>query len=186
MYGSLMATLNELPSTKSKGTQATIQATKKLIDYFHTHSDAATRYCASQIQLYIHSNESYVSTSKARIRVGRHFFLSDKYNPTSQNKHNGAVLVVAAILKNVMASTAEAELWGLFINVKEGNVLRTSLEETGHPQGPTLMKTDNSTVWGIINETVKQHRSKSIDMRFYWVRDRRKKKHLPIYWALGK
>ena len=44
--GTLMTTLNKLASAKSKGTQATMQATKKLMDYCHTHSDATIRYCA--------------------------------------------------------------------------------------------------------------------------------------------
>ena len=108
VYGTLMATLNELASAKSKGTQATIQATKILVDYCHTHSDGNIRYCAIQIQLHIHSDASYLSASKERSRVGGHFFLSDKFNPKSQTKNKGAVLVVAAILKNVMASAAEA------------------------------------------------------------------------------
>ena len=64
-------------------------------------------------------------------------------------------MVVAYILKNVMASAAKAELRGLFINDKEGEVLITSLEEIGHPQGPIPMQTDNYTASGIINETVK-------------------------------
>ena len=106
--GTLMATLNELASAQSKGTQATMQATKKLMDYCHTHSDAKIRYCASQMQLHIHSDTSYLSASKARRRVGGHFFLSENFNPTSQTKHNGAILVVASILKNVMDSAAEA------------------------------------------------------------------------------
>ena len=107
------------------------------------------------MQLHIHSDASYVSASKSRIRVGGQLFLSDKFNPKSQTKHNGAVLVVAAILKNVMASTEEAELGGLFVNSKEKEVLRTSLEEMGHPQGPTPMQADNSMASGIINKTVK-------------------------------
>ena len=143
-----------------------MKATKKLMDYCHTHSDANIRYCTSQMKLHIHSDASYLSATKARRRGGGQLFLSDKFNPTSQTKHNGAVLVVAAILKNVMASAAEAEWGGLFINTKEGEVLRASLEEMGHPQGPTTMQTDNSTASGIINETVKQRRPKSIDMRF--------------------
>ena len=94
--------------------------------------------------------------------------------------------MVAAILKNVMAYAEEAELGGLFINAKEGEVLRTTLEEMGHPKGPIPMQTDKFTASGIINENVKQRRSKAIDMRLYWVRDRCKQKHSPIYWALGK
>ena len=107
------------------------------------------------MQLHIHSVASYLSASKPRSRVGGHLFLSDKFNPKSQTKHNGAVLVVASILKNVMASAAEAELGVLFINSKEREVLRISLEETGHPQGPTPMQADYSMASGIINKTVK-------------------------------
>ena len=97
--GTLMTTLNELASAQSKGTQATMQATKNLMGYCHTHSDATIIYCPSQIKLHIHSDTSYLLESKARSRVGGHFFLNDKFNPTSQTKHNVAVLVVAAILK---------------------------------------------------------------------------------------
>ena len=85
--------------------------------------------------------------------------------------------MIAAILKNVTASAEEAELEGLFVNAKEGEILITSSEEIGHPQGNTPMKTDKSTASGIINETVKQRRSKAKDMRFNWVRDRCKQKN---------
>ena len=94
--------------------------------------------------------------------------------------------MVADILKNVMASTAEAELGGLSIYAKEGEVIRNTLEETRQPQHPTPMHKDNSTSSCIINETVKQCISKAIDMRLYWVRDRRKKNNFLFYWAPGK
>ena len=99
MDGTLIATLNELASAKYKGTQATMKATKNLMYYCYTHSDAKVRYFASQMQLHIHSDASYLSASKARSRVGGHFFLSEKFNPTSQTKYNGAILVVVAIMK---------------------------------------------------------------------------------------
>ena len=83
--------------------------------------------------------------------------------------------MVASILKNVMASAAEAELGGIFVNSKEGEVLSTTLEKMGNPLEKILMQTDNSTASGIINETIKQRISKDIDMIFYWVRDRCKK-----------
>ena len=54
--GTLMVTLNELASAKSQGTQVTMQSTKKLMDYCHTHSDAKIRYCAIQMKLHIHSD----------------------------------------------------------------------------------------------------------------------------------
>jgi hypothetical protein len=84
---------------------------------------------------------------------------------------NGPVNVLSNIMREVLASASEAELAALFHNGKEGASERHCLEELGHPQPPTPMVTDNSTTSGIANNTVKQKRSKAMDMRFYWVRD---------------
>ena len=48
-------------------------------------------------------------------------------------------------------------LGALFHNAKEACLIRTSLEERGHPQPPTPMKTDNSTATVIANENRQQH-----------------------------
>ena len=58
--------------------------------------------------------------------------------------NNGAVLTIAKIIKAVMSSAAEAELWELFINCKESIPSRQALGEMGHTQPPTPMQTDNS------------------------------------------
>jgi hypothetical protein len=42
----------------------------------------------------------------------------------------------------------------------------------GHPQLATPIQTDNECAPGIVNNTVKQRRSKAIEMRFYWIKDR--------------
>jgi hypothetical protein len=47
------------------------------------------------------------------------------------------------------------------------------------------MVTDNECARGIANETVKQKRSKAIDMRFYWIRDRVAQKQFKICWQKG-
>jgi hypothetical protein len=56
----------------------------------------------------------------------------------------------------------------------------------GYPQPPTPVVTDNSTAAGIANATVKQRRSKAIDMRYYWVRDCTQQKQFKIIWRKGK
>ena len=70
-----------------------------------------------------------------------------------------------------MASVAESEVASLFMNVQEAVFTRTCLIEMGHPQPATKMKTDNMTAQGILTGTIKQKRSKAIDMRFYWLKD---------------
>jgi hypothetical protein len=82
-----------------------------------------------------------------------------------------------------MSSAAECEIGEVFINAKEGEVLRTTLEELGHPQPPTPMETDNTNATGCINGTIKQKRTKSMDMRFYWIKDRGKEGQFNVYWG---
>jgi hypothetical protein len=56
----------------------------------------------------------------------------------------------------------------LFYNSKEACPFRIALEELGHLQSPTALITDISTAAAIANDTVKQRRSKAVDMRYYW------------------
>jgi hypothetical protein len=58
-------------------------------------------------------------------------------------------------LKHVISSAAEAEIGAVFINAKEGAVLRTPLKELGHPQPPTPMETENTTATGYSSGTIK-------------------------------
>jgi uncharacterized protein YycO len=85
----------------------------------------------------------------------------------------------------VVSSVAEAECGALFVNAKEGTVTRTTLDEMGHNQDATKFKTDNSTADGIINNTVQKKRSKAMDMRFYWVKDRVEQDQFNVGWAPG-
>ena len=72
---------------------------------------------------------------------------------------------MCTVLKFVASSAAEAELGALFLNIKEGQVLRLTLEEMGHPQPPTPIHCKNATAVGIANKTVKKHRSRPMEMR---------------------
>ena len=47
------------------------------------------------------------------------------------------------------------------------------------------MEVDNETAIGFLKSTMKQKRSKAIDMRFYWVRYRVKQDQFLIYWIPG-
>ena len=94
---------------------------------------------------------------------------------------NGAIYVLSAILNNVMASASEAKLGALFLNTSEAATIRTTLIELGHPQPPTPIITNNKCASGIANNTVKQKRSKAIDMRFFWIVDTIKQKTFLVH-----
>jgi hypothetical protein len=172
--------LGTIASQQSKGTQATAQALTQLLKYAAAHPDPTVRYHTSGMYLHVRSDVSYMSEASARSRAGGIFFLIQR--PTDPSKppaptaipppQNGAIYIISTIMRNVMASAMEAELGALFHNARDGIPLRTTLIEMGHDQAATLIHTDNACAAGVANETVKQRRSKSIDMRFYWIRDR--------------
>ena len=85
-----------------------------------------------------------------------------------------------------MASSTEAELGALYMNAQEAAGLRNCLQAMGYPQPAMPLKTDNNTANGIINNTMKQKRSKAIDVRFYWLRDQVQQGQFYVYWESGK
>ena len=84
-----------------------------------------------------------------------------------------------------MSSAAEAEIGATFINYKDALPIRKTLKELRYPQPPNTMKLDNTTSVGFTNNTIKQKRSKAIDMRFYWLNYCTCQGHFNIYWAPG-
>jgi hypothetical protein len=134
--------------------------------------------------LHIHSDASYLSVSNARSRRGGLFFLGNKY--PEQDALNGSILNVAAVIKNVVASAAESEVGASFHNAKSGAPIRVTLTELGHTQPPTPLRTDNSTAYGIVNETIKQKRSKAMEMRYHWLTDKVCQKQFDVYWLPGR
>jgi hypothetical protein len=177
----MLVALGTIVSNQSKGTQATAQALTQILNYAAAHPDATVRYTASDMYLHIHSDSdaSYLSKAKARSRAGGTFFLSSRppdpsatpHPDATPPPHNGAIHTISSIMRNVMASATEAELGAVFHNARDYVPLRIALEEMGHPQAATPIQTDNACAAGVANETVKQRRSKAIDMRFYWIRD---------------
>ena len=189
----LLAAIGELASQQAHGTAATMRGIVHLLNYCATHPDAQVRYHKSDMILWVESDASYLSVSKARSRAGGYFFLSSRpIDPTKAPgpndpapPANGAIAVLCQIMREVVSSAAEAELAALFHNGKDACPMRITLEELGHPQPATPLQTDNSTACGIANDTVKQKRSKAIDMRFYWIRDRVRQGQFHVHWKKG-
>ena len=178
----MLHAINDISLSASKGTAATLDATMYLLNYAHTNPNTEIVYRRSGMILHVDSDAAYLVAPEARSRAGGYQYLSNKEGTL----FNGPVLVLAKVIKNVMASATEAELGALYMNAQEAVGLRNCLESMGFPQPPTPLKTDNSTANGIINNTMKQKRSKAIDVRFYWLRDRAKQGQFHIFWDSGK
>jgi hypothetical protein len=150
----LLVTLSTLASQLSTDTTTAIKAVAHLLDYCSTHPEDTIRYYASDMQLKIHSDASYLSEPKDKSRIGGFFYLGGKYNARMKPLSNGPLLCHTTVLKHVVSSVAEAEFGVLFVNAKEGTVTCTTLSEMVHNQDATDLTTDNTTTDGIINKTV--------------------------------
>jgi hypothetical protein len=131
--------------------------------------------------LRIDLDAAYLVCLKARSRAGGYPYLGSK----DGTLFNGPILVLAKIIKNVMASAAKAEVAGIYMNAQLAVDYRNCLIEMGRPQPPTPIRTDNTTARGIITGTIKQKRSKAVNIRFYWLNDRYEQGQFDYVWGKG-
>jgi hypothetical protein len=153
----LLCPISTIALQSSKPTEDTMRQTQQLLDYPAMQEDAVLSYLTSNMVLAVHSNASYLSKPKARSQASGHFFLS---SDTTVPPNNGAILNIAHIIKNIMSSATEAELAGLCIMVHEAVYIRIILNELGHIQPPTPLKTDNAMADGVINGKVQPKQPK--------------------------
>ena len=135
--------------------------------------------------LTVESDCSYLSEPKAHSRWAGFHFLGEANTASLLSRPNSPIHAPCQILKEVVSSTAEGALATVFHNAKESCPLHICLDKLGHLQPPTPIITDNTTTAGIANDTIKQKRSKAIDMRFYWIRDQIKQGQFTVLWRKG-
>ena len=115
LENTLLVFLNDISLEQSKATDNISKNITKLLNYLATHPEAVIKYHASGMQIYVHSDASYLSVSKSRSRAGGIHYLSYP-PPNTQDPDNytlllnGIIHVVCKILRNIMSSEAEAEL----------------------------------------------------------------------------
>jgi hypothetical protein len=134
----MLVALGTIAANQSKATTTAANAVVKLLNYAATHPDATIRYRSSDMVLYLHNDASYLSVSKAWSRAGGRFFLSDMppdptKPPLKPPASNGPLHTTCQMMRNVLASPAEAEIGALFLNGQEALPIRVTLAELGHP-----------------------------------------------------
>jgi hypothetical protein len=73
-------------------------------------------------------------------------------------------------MKFVMSSAAEAKLSALYTTAKEMVPLRQTLIKKGWSQPRMPIQADNSTAFGVTNLTIVAQKTKSMDLRLWWLR----------------
>jgi len=181
--GTMLPALNTIGTQQAKPTKKTMQKCLRLLDYAATYPNGSLRYHASAMLLHVDSDAAYLVLPNARSRIAGYYYLSGE-NSTSNNL-NGPILIECKTIRNVVASAAEAEIGGLFHNAQISIPIRVLLTALGHPQPPTPIKTDNATAHGFIYDNINLKKSKSWDMKYFWLRDRKEQRQFKFTWDYG-
>jgi hypothetical protein len=112
----ILPALSAIVTKQAEPMEKTKDTIKQMLDYCASQEEAIISYSASKMILAVHSNAGYCNEKKSQSQPGGHIFLTnDAKHPTN----NGAILMIATIIKAVMTSAAEAELGALYLNAQE-------------------------------------------------------------------
>jgi hypothetical protein len=172
--------MNSVPCSPSPATIQDMRKMEKLLQYVSTHQSGAVRYYASSMQLQLQSDASYLCRPKARSVLGGFHFLG------FPERINGPIFCTSKIISCVVASVAEAELGAAFQNAQKAAEFRNTLGELGYPQLLSVFMIVNTVAERPAADTINAKRSKSMDVRFFWLRDRIKKGQFAVRHLAGR
>jgi hypothetical protein len=167
---------------QAAGTVKVRDAANRLLRYAARWENAAITYKPSNMQLIAYSDASHGSETESRSRAGGVLYLGSHEDT---NIVNGSILAISTVIDVLCPSVAEAEYAALFTVSTEAVSVRHTLQDMGYSQPPTLIFCDNTCAVGIANDAVKQRRSRAMDLRFHWIRDRVRQGHFKVTWKAG-
>jgi hypothetical protein len=171
-----------LSSAQARPTQNVLADANRLLAYASDHRDSQLVFKACDMILHTHSDGSHLSRLHSTSVSGGLHFLGNRDDPMAIN---GAIHVDSVQIPVVTASAAETEYASLFMNGQQASWLRHILKELGYPQPPTIIVCDNTTAVGVACDRGKIRRSKFMDMRFHWIRDRVRQGQFRVIWRPG-
>jgi len=180
----MLPSLTFISKKQSAPTEATLAATHQFLRYASSHADFKLTFHASDMILKVISDGSHLSQEKAGSIAGGVHYLGNKRD--THHVMNAPILAVCSSIPTVCSAASETEYASLFINAQHAYFERTILEALGYKQPPTCLYADNTAAVGIANDTVKLKRSKAIDMRYHWIRDRVRQGIFKVIWSEGK
>ena len=165
----MLEAVSALSCLQVNPTILTIAKLDRLLGHASTHSDATSIIYASDMILSIYSDTSFNSRPQSKSVAGGYHYLSRTDDP---HFLNAAIVNVCSTIPVVCGAVSEAELAALYGNLQVAVEERAILASLGCPQPPTRVLCDNECAVGLSSDTVRKKKSKSIDHRFDWVRDR--------------
>lgn len=178
----MLLAVDHISREQLNGTEATLSKVKRLMEYAATFPDATIVYYPSDMVLIGNVDGSYNSEPGAKSRAALFSHLGRTNDPSFVN---GPLECLTTLIPTIVTSAAETEYASLFIGGKALLPIRYNLLDMDCIQPPTKLITDNSAAESIATKTCKQRRSKSMDIRYHWIRDRVSLKDFEIEWQPG-
>ena len=179
----MLTAINKIASRQAKPTSLIKKEVERFLQYANKWPDATMRIHASNMKLVCHSDGSYLSESEARSRAGGILFLGDC---ADNEAPNAPICFLSVIIKTVVTSATATEYAAAFIVGQAAISIINTLTDLGYPQNETEIFCDNLCAVGIANNTFNLKRTKTIDMRYHWIRDQVKLRVFRIIWKAGK
>ena len=152
---------------------------ERYLGHLLQYPGSKVRFLPSDMAYTVYGDVSHNSVSKGRSRAGGLGFFGWRADPT---RLNGAVFTMSSILDVVTSSAAEGEYGAAYMVARHAVWMRTIANALGHPQAATTIWCDNTCAVGLCNDTLKTARTKSIDLRFHWLRDRVRQAQFKVQW----
>ena len=147
----MLHALSEIACDVAAGTEKILEAAMHLLNHIACNPKPRIRFRASDMILQTDSDAAFQARPQAGSRAGGCHHLGSK-----DNDMLNAPILVAKVIKGVMDSAAEAEVAAIHLNAKEAVTIRQHLEEMGHPQPATRIRTDDAAAQGFANGAIKQ------------------------------
>ena len=179
---SLMLTaVCELSTLQAKPTLLTMKKMWRLVGYAAKHPNGCVHIVPSEMLLRIQSDGSHLSRPHSKSVAGGIHYLGT----TDPFFLNAPIHVQSTTIPVNTAAVSETEYAGCFANGQIGTDERSVLKNLGYPQPPTIILCDNECAVGLASDTVRAKKSKAIDMRFDWIRDRVRQKQFIVSFLPG-
>ena len=138
------------------------------------------------MQIKIESDASINTEEGAQSRAGASFYLGDRHlEEGRRRRRNGLIEARSDIIRTVVLSATEGEYIALFMASLRALYLKQIAEAMGFIQGPIVIRTDNEAAMGILNSTYGLKRTRSINVRFHWLRQQVSEGAFIILWIQG-
>ncbi len=179
----MLTAINKIASRQAKPTSLIKKEVERFLQYANKWPDATMRVRASNMKLVCHSDGSYLSESEARSRAGGILFLGECKDNEAPN---APICFLSVIIKTVVSSATATEYAAAFIVAQAAISIINTLADLGYPQNETEIFCDNLCAVGLANNNFNLKRTKTIDMRYHWIRDQVKLGIFKVTWKAGK